>query len=783
MENLSDGAPKKEDPPPEDETNEKDDNLLSFAKGGNDVEEPYSDDKKDAQESKNECLEVELTTHLFRPEALVSNEAYVYQPDFATVINCSLGATPGQEEPLLPADCVEFVSQQELTPLFEKERVTEQEVYILGEIQSPSSKLNVTLPKKRIPNSDERYINTQIRDAEKQYLMGCTMGIVDEIFKIRCCNIATAIYLDDAHNLRIFLQKDTTDGMKQTLEEKTPKKIKESQFRIEEIQRRILEAVELNSLSCLHVLSEIYEKHPITRKEDIHLFHRRYGLPFWPLSERPKETALHLIANKNSSIKAMEVLQERPKFLDDFSDIPDSHGSSPLLLAIKRNNMEVVKRLLDRKPDVNKRNKHNETPIHVAALNDHADVIEEMLKKYPETELLEVMKNIDGKGHSILYPASQSGKPNVLNLIMEQRWWQQCFDQESKKNGEWESFFSNVCASGCDELAKKCLEQNKDRHKGADLVTPLIRAVKANQGEIVKLILDPKRNDDLFTTRDEHGKNVFHYAVKNPSILCYLLGKLESLGKNTEVINVKDEWENTPIKLAAVGKYEQSFEMLLEHTTNEADLFAAHLIDSVDIEILKLGLLVWREKDRNAVASLLNGDHEKHQPFLEAARKGNVKLMEFFLEQEANHLQRTPEDQTVLHYAVLSGELAVVEFLLEKNEFLEMIDFTDEINISAAGYATKLGKAEILRYLLEKGAQMKSDTKTARLNILDCAYGHFETAEQSIKEIIEFCTTQKKMKHKKTQLLKELFEDSYFGADCIMAQLIKKTADVAIDDF
>ncbi|XP_028391726.1 transient receptor potential cation channel subfamily A member 1 homolog isoform X2 [Dendronephthya gigantea] len=623
--------------------------------------------------------------------------------------------------------------------------------------------------------------------------MSCTRGVVDERLKIRCCNIATAIYLDDDPNLRTFLklQKDTTDGMKNTLGERSPllENIKEPQFRIEDIQRRILEAVELNSLSCLHALCEIYQNNPISNKaEDIHLFHRRYGLSFWPLSERPKETALHLIANKHSSIKAMKVLQERPQFLNDFSDIPDSHGSSPLLLAIKRNNMEVVKVLLDREPDVNKRNKHNESPILVAALNDHADVIKEMLEKsnLDETKLLEVMKNIDGNGHSILYPASQSGKPKVLNLIMEQRWWQECFDQEVNKTEEWESFVGNVCASGCYELARICLQHNNNTtpnekgDEGAISVTPLMRAVEANQGEIVKLIIDRSRGYDPFMICDEHGKNVFHYAVKNPDILRYLLEKLKELGNNTEVINIMDEWENTPIKLAAVGDIEESFEMLLEHTTNKADLFAAHLIDSVDIELLKKGLVDWKRKDPKAVADLLNGEHEKHQPFLEAAKKGKVELLQFFWDEGANYSQRTPEDQTVLHYAVLSGELAVVEFLLEKNEFLEMIDFTDEINISAAGYATKLGKAEILRYMLEKGAQIKSDTKTARLNILDCAYGHFETAEESIKEIIEFCTTQKKVKYKKTQLLKELFEDTYFGADRIMAQLIEKTPEVAM---
>ena len=87
------------------------------------------------------------------------------------------------------------------------------------------------------------------------------------------------------------------------------------------------------------------------------------------------------------------------------------------------------------------------------------------------------MKNIDGKGHSILYPASQSGKPQVLNLIMKQSWWRECLEQEQKKRKtteEWESFVSNVCAAGCNELARIILKQNSDLLK-AKSDNPLMR--------------------------------------------------------------------------------------------------------------------------------------------------------------------------------------------------------------------------------------------------------------------------------------------------------------------
>ena len=133
-------------------------------------------------------------------------------------------------------------------------------------------------------------------------------------------------------------------------------------------------------MKCLDVFCQLYEQNPVTNKSEVELFHRRYGLSFWPLDERPKETALHVLASKITSTEAMKVLDSHPKFLNDFSDVADSYGSTPLLLAIKCNNMEVVERLLLTKPDVNKRNRRNESPIYVAALNDHAKVINRIIE-------------------------------------------------------------------------------------------------------------------------------------------------------------------------------------------------------------------------------------------------------------------------------------------------------------------------------------------------------------------------------------------------------------------
>ena len=152
-----------------------------------------------------------------------------------------------------------------------------------------------------------------------------------------------------------------------------------------EIQRRIFQAVEQNSLKCLNVLCDIYEKHEEfkTPSNECNQFYRCVYLVsgFLNKSKHPKETALHVLASKPESTEAMTVLEKQPKFLSDFSDFPDSHGATPLLVAIKCNNIEFVKRLLVTKPKIQPAGFGIfESPILFAALNDHTDVIGEILK-------------------------------------------------------------------------------------------------------------------------------------------------------------------------------------------------------------------------------------------------------------------------------------------------------------------------------------------------------------------------------------------------------------------
>ena len=624
------------------------------------------------------------------------------------------------------------------TTLIKKEQ--SKDLMTSGFVSSPKM-IKASAEKTKLQSQHSKSQIELIYAAEDCFLKN-TVGKVDEETKNRCRRIAEAIFLDDPCSLKSIFAEGNGD-----------------------IQRRILEAVELNSLKCLRILCEKYKQNRISStKEDVILFHRRYGLSFWPLDERAKMTALHLLAKKFSSIKAMDVMVEQPEFLNDFWNVPDSDGSTPLLLAIKCNNSEIVKRLLPPKPENLNEGNQYELPLYVAALNDHADVIREIIKRYSGSneipDLVKIMKNVDGNNHSILYVASQSGKSKILDLVSEQTWCTDLLAHEKIDAESWKTFTGDVCAAGCKRLAKIILEQNRDllgkkEEDSSDdyktMVTPLMRAAEANQLEIVHLIFNIKADLDLLTINDGNGKNVFHYAVKNPGVLAVLISHYITFTGNYEAINKMDDSEDTPIMLAASEKVTESFEMLSNYA-KKLDLFSARFIHRTDFTILEESLAGWKDWAKRGCedtgACLLRGDHEEHQPFLEAARKGNTELMEFFLNHGANELQRTAKDQTVIHCAVLSGKLPAVQYLLNKNQFKKMIDFTDENDTTAAGYATQIGEAEILRCLLGHKAKMKKETD--RLNILDSAYGYFKTGENSMKEIIRFCTKGKQ----KTKMLK-----------------------------
>ena len=70
-------------------------------------------------------------------------------------------------------------------------------------------------------------------------------------------------------------------------------------------------------------------------------------------------------------------------------------------------------------------------------------------------------EHLYGEGHSILYPASQSKKPNILDVLMEEEGSDLCLQKELR-HIDSVTFLGNVCVSGCEKLINAILELEDD---------------------------------------------------------------------------------------------------------------------------------------------------------------------------------------------------------------------------------------------------------------------------------------------------------------------------------
>ena len=152
------------------------------------------------------------------------------------------------------------------------------------------------------------------------------------------------------------------------------------------IYESICDAVELNSLDCLNYLLEKYNRNlrkPTASQNEMR--DHRLGINSHIGDRVAKRYPLHVIASRCSDVKALDLVENYETFMEDHIDMGDSEDSTPLLIALKRRNDKVAKRLLKHKnctrPDITKKNKDGESPIMLAALFGQTSILMEMKKE------------------------------------------------------------------------------------------------------------------------------------------------------------------------------------------------------------------------------------------------------------------------------------------------------------------------------------------------------------------------------------------------------------------
>ncbi|CAB4017098.1 vascular endothelial growth factor receptor 2-like [Paramuricea clavata] len=253
------------------------------------------------------------------------------------------------------------------------------------------------------------------------------------------------------------------------------------------------------------------------------------------------------------------------------------------------------------------------------------------------------------------------------------------------------------------------------------------------------------------------------------------VGEDYHVNQNTEAINKKDSEDLTPLRLAAEEGFTESFKLLLGYITSERDLFDEPFVGYTNVEILRIAIEEWELRDKVAVSDFLNGRYCPG-PWLHPIEAviGDFEMMQYILEKRANGNQADepcPADAVdALERALVDDYLNSVELLIKK--FPRLLNHIFGMERSAIGLAFRCGHTKIVKFLLNNGAKLTSETNGTR-NIL--RHKSSFTREETVQEVINFCLKYKEPSL--SQFMKDAYADCYFN---VMAWLVELHPSVAV---
>ncbi len=375
------------------------------------------------------------------------------------------------------------------------------------------------------------------------------------------------------------------------------------------------------------------------------------------------QRALEII-NNPGRLSSCEQLQLAVNRLHPIFDATDLEGNTPLILAVQKGQIEVVKALLNgKKINLNKINKEGQTALGIAVKENHPKIVELLLNAgADESELTLNLKKggkrpidlevIDDLTYSLLDYAYDNNSPDIMEMLIRKgcrvhHYRRAFFALEAVKYGH-----------------KKVLQALFDQGYGPDIhdeegITPLMEAVKTKNTEIIQFLLDPQ----------SYLKLVANQKRKKESALAPF--ELKEVIK--KLVNLPDKEGMTPLHLAINNKDVETVELLLKSGAS-ADL-----------------------NDRYGRSLLMY-----------AASEGNEKIFDLFLKYHL-HLDLDHKDKnggTLLHYAARGGNLKTFQTLKKWMGEKMMVNVQDKNGRTPLLLAASWGHDQMVTALIQQGANL-----------------------------------------------------------------------------
>ena len=365
-------------------------------------------------------------------------------------------------------------------------------------------------------------------------------------------------------------------------------------------------------------------------------------------------------------------------FLD--SESPDQARATPLHYAACCGMHDVVKFLIvEHSQDVNARGFNSgETPLHVATECRHADIAQLLLEHGADANAQDMYERTP------LLMASENGLGEIARVLLKHG-----ADTELGKNGG-QSLLELASENGLGEIARVLLKSGADTELGKNGgQSPLELASTRGHVEVVRVLLEHGADVDA---QDELENTPLHHARGEDVARCLL-----EHGADANALDYKSQ---NPLHYASSSGVAR---VLLEHgvdvnSRDSFDLTPLHVTfnDGVAQVLLEHGV------DANA------RDTNNATPLHRASESGREGVTRVLLEYGVDANCRDANNATPLHLAsslqlvTMGRQLEVVRLLLHHGADIHARDDEGQTPFIRA---TEAGKSDIMRLLLEYGAE------------------------------------------------------------------------------
>ncbi|MFL6715226.1 MAG: ankyrin repeat domain-containing protein [Burkholderiaceae bacterium] len=353
-------------------------------------------------------------------------------------------------------------------------------------------------------------------------------------------------------------------------------------------------------------------------------------------------------------------------------------------LAARGSDIAAMQLLVDAGAEINQRANEALSALFVAADFGHKEAVQWLLERKASVDA------VTKDGTTALMAGSARGRVDVVELLLQHR-----ASTTSMNKGGLNALHFAV-ANGKDECAVLLLRNGANlKEKTADGLFPLHLAAREGHEKTIALLLDQGIDVDQ---ADDQGRTALIHAAKHGHLpaLKFLLSK--NANSNARLPSGRSALHIA----ASAGK----------------DKVVAELVKQPGVEI--------DSRDKDGATAL----------FL-AALDGHQDAVHRLLDNGADPCEVVYTGWNVLHAAAFYGDIAVVETLLSSESDMAFIDHANNDGFTSLLLASQKGKAEVVRLLADRGADLRVREKRGGTALYHGAcFGHSNVAEVLLEMLL-----------------------------------------------